>query len=120
LVLAAVPDHVLARPGLETWNPNVSFAMTFSHGAGGRLAGTQDRDVLATAVGEAAEPIEELEFGARRRRVDPGGGRRAAAGAGGGAAARRSSRRMTWSLNFPAAQEDGPCAPGGACVVAES
>ena len=65
LVLAAVARPRCSRtrtrrPGTRT----TELAITFSHGAGVDWPGPEDDDVLAPAVGEAAESVEELELGA--------------------------------------------------------
>ena len=76
------------------------MAITLNHGAGRRLAGPEDRDVLAPVVGEAAEPVEELQLRARGRGCSVAS--TASAGCDGRGAIRSGrSSRMTWSARLP-------------------
>ena len=71
LVLAAVPRPRVARPGLGDLEPERRVGDHVQPRRRGGLPGAEDRDVLAPVVGEATEPVEELQLRARRGRLAP-------------------------------------------------
>ena len=107
LVLTAVPGPGVARAGFGDLEAEAGVGDHVQPRRRRGLARTQDRDVLPPALGEAAEPVEELEVLARSRRLGPGslrrGWRRRTGPVPGHAVAIRSgcSRRMTWSAMLP-------------------
>ena len=108
LVLAAVPGPGVARPGLGDLEPERRVGDHVQPRRRGRLSRAEDRDVLAPAIGEAAEPVEELQLRTRRGRL----ARWSASSAGGGCG--RGDPLGTLQADdlvgeaAPAAQQDGP------------
>ena len=97
-------DQVKDDPDAVTTVPKAGLAMTFAQGSGVSSVALEDDDVLAPAVGEAAEPVRERErrhLGRRERRGARGPGSRRGASASGAGSGVGGAGRSSWCASGP-------------------